>query len=102
MKTEQKSFEEKTAYGQDKVARYNLTVRNAPGEFLMIPKTELEVDSAYQRNKINQRRVDTLTRTWDWIACGCLVVALRDDNQWFVMDGQHRKLAADQRSDIQE
>jgi len=102
MKTEQQSFEEKTGQGLDRVARYNLTVRNAPGEFLMIPKTELEVDSAYQRNKINQRRVDTLTRTWDWIACGCLVVALRDDNKWFVMDGQHRKLAADQRSDIRD
>ena len=102
MKTEQKPYAEKTAQGLDKVTRYNLTVRNAPGEFLMIPKTELEVDSAYQRNRINQRRVDNLTRTWDWIACGCLVVALRDDNKWFVMDGQHRKLAADQRSDIHE
>ena len=102
MKTEQQSVGEKTAQGLDRVTRYNLEMRNAPGEFLMIPKTELEVDSAYQRNKINQRRVDTLTRTWDWIACGCLVVALRDDNKWFVMDGQHRKLAADQRSDIRD
>ncbi|MEI6196903.1 MAG: DUF6551 family protein [Verrucomicrobiota bacterium] len=93
---------EKNHQGADKVTRYNWTIRNAPGEFLMIPKQELEVDPAYQRNRINQRRVDTLTRTWDWIACGCLVVALRDDNKWFVMDGQHRKLAADQRSDIQE
>ena len=102
MKTEQRTYAEKTAPGLDQVARYNLTVRNAPGEFLMIPKTELEVDPAYQRNRINQRRVDTLTRFWDWIACGCLVVALRDDNKWFVVDGQHRKLAADQRADIHE
>src|SRR5512134_3578070 len=102
MKTMHRNGEEQTQPGLDKVARYNWTIRNAPGEFLMIPKTELEVDPAYQRNKINQRRVDTLTRTWDWIACGCLVVALRDDNTWFVMDGQHRKLAADQRSDIRE
>lgn len=102
MKTEQRSTEVKTAQGLDKATRYSLNVRNAPGEFLMIPKTELEVDSAYQRNRINQRRVDTLTRSWDWIACGCLVVALRDDNKWFVMDGQHRKLAADQRCDIHE
>ncbi len=102
MKTEQRLCEEKTAQGLDKVTRYNWTVRNSPGEFLMIPKSELEVDSAYQRNRINQRRVDALTRAWDWIACGCLVVALRDDNKWFVVDGQHRKLAADQRSDIQE
>ena len=87
---------------QGGVARYNVTVRNAPGEFLMIPKHELEVDGTYQRNRINQRRVDALTRTWDWIACGCLVVALRDDNKWFVVDGQHRKLAADQRGDINE
>jgi hypothetical protein len=102
MKAEQRSTEEKTAHGLDKVTRYNWTIRNAPGEFLKIPKTELEVDPAYQRNRINQRRVDTLTRGWDWIACGCLVVALRDDNKWFVMDGQHRKLAADQRSDIRD
>ena len=87
---------------QGGVTRYNVTVRNAPGEFLMIPKQELEVDATYQRNRINQRRVDALTRTWDWIACGCLVVALRDDNKWFVVDGQHRKLAADQRGDIHE
>ena len=93
---------EKNNQGADMVTRYNVTVRNAPGEFLMIPKQELEVDSAYQRNRINQRRVDALTRTWDWIACGCLVVALRDDNKWFVMDGQHRKLAADLRDDIRE
>ena len=97
---EQRTVTEKTLQGLDKVTRHNWTVKNAPGEFLMIPKEELEVDHAYQRNRINQRRVDALTRAWDWIACGCLVVALRDDNKWFVMDGQHRKLAADQRGDI--
>ena len=94
--------QENAPAGLDPVMHYNVTVRNAPGEFLMIPKQELEVDAAYQRNRINQRRVDTLTRTWDWIACGCLVVALREDNEWFVVDGQHRKLAADQRAYITE
>ena len=82
------------------MTRYHWTVKNAPGEFLMIPKQELEVDPAYQRERVNQRRLDELCRAWDWIACGCLVVALREDNKWFVMDGQHRKLAADMRSDI--
>ncbi|MCX6891332.1 MAG: hypothetical protein NTX51_07385 [Verrucomicrobia bacterium] len=102
MKTEQKSFGEKTAQGLDTVTRYNVAVRNAPGQFAMLHKSELAVDPAYQRNNINQRRVDAITRTWDWVACGCLVVALRDDDKWFVVDGQHRKLAADQRADIQE
>jgi hypothetical protein len=102
MKTEQRSYAEKTAPGLDKVTCYNWTMKNAPGEYLKLHKTELEVDPVYQRNHINQRRVDALTRAWDWIACGCLVVALREDNKWFVIDGQHRKLAADQRSDIGE
>jgi hypothetical protein len=102
MKTEQVVNSETTAQGLDKVTRYNWIMRNAPGQFAMLHKCELAVDPAYQRNKINQRRVDTLMRTWDWVACGCLIVALRDDDKWFVVDGQHRKLAADQRSDIQE
>ena len=87
MKLNQRTVEEKTQAVADKVTRYNWTIKNARGEFLMIDKTELEVDPAYQRNRINQRRVDELCRAWDWIACGCLVVALRDDNKWFVMDG---------------
>lgn len=102
MKTEQRTYEKSTAPGLDKVKRYLWDIKNAPGEFLMIPKTELEVDPAYQRNRINQRRVDAMSRGWDWIACGCLVVALREDNKWFVVDGQHRKLAADTRADIHE
>ena len=44
MKTEQRTNEEKTAQGMDKVTRYNWSIKNAPGEFLMIPKSELEVD----------------------------------------------------------
>ena len=102
MKTEQRGYAERTPQGLDKVTRYAWTMKNAPGEYLKLHKTELEVDPVYQRNHINQRRVDALTRAWDWIACGCLVVALREDNKWFVIDGQHRKLAADQRSDIGE
>ena len=102
MQTEQRKDEEKTAPGLDRAAHFNWTMRNSPGEFLMIPKAELEVDHAYQRNGVSQRRIDALCRAWDWIACGCLVVALRDDNKWFVLDGQHRKLAADLRSDIKE
>ena len=82
--------------------RYAWPIKNAPGQFLMVPTKELEVDYAYQRDQINDRRVQELSRSWDWVACGCLVVALREDNKWFVVDGQHRKLAADLRGDIAE
>ena len=84
------------------MARYAWPIKNAPGQFLMVPTKELEVDYAYQRDQINDRRVQELSRSWDWVACGCLVVALREDNKWFVVDGQHRKLAADLRGDIAE
>ena len=101
-KTFELDIQEKTHNGTDKVSRYKWSVRNVPGEFHMIPKSELEVDHSYQRNKINLARVEDMARAWDWIACGALVVSLRDDNHWFVIDGQHRKMAADKRSDIKE
>src|ERR1039458_1218404 len=99
MNTNQYKPAEQTQSVVDKAPRYAWTIKNAPGEFHMLPKGELEVDPGYQRNKINLGRVVELSRAWDWIACGCLVVALREDNKWFVVDGQHRKLAADERSD---
>ncbi len=102
MKTEQRAVKENGVPGLDRAERYPWNMKNALGEFLMIHKSELEVDPTYQRNHINERRVEAMSRAWDWIACGCLVVALREDNKWFVMDGQHRKLAADMRSDIRD
>ena len=101
MKTkDQMHTEEKTTRGVDKVSRYKWKIRNEPGEFHLIPKGELNVDHSYQRSKINRKRVVDISRCWDWVACGVLAVSLREDNSWWVIDGQHRKLAADLRSDI--
>ena len=101
MKTkDQMQTEEKTTRGVDKVSRYKWKIRNDPGEFHMIPKGELNVDHSYQRSKINRKRVVDISRSWDWVACNTLAVSLREDNSWWVIDGQHRKLAADLRSDI--
>ena len=101
MKTkDQMQTEEKTPQGVDKVSRYKWKIRNEPGEFHMIPKGELNIDHSYQRNKINRKRVAEIARNWDYIACNTLAVSLREDNSWWVIDGQHRKLAADLRPDI--
>mgnify|MGYP002682237103 CR=1 FL=1 len=103
MKTEQRTIAEQTPQGAGGVStRYPWAIKNKPGDFLMVPTKELEVDHAYQRDQINERRVQELSRAWDWVACGCLVVALREDNRWFIVDGQHRKLAAELRGDIPE
>src|SRR5689334_6103185 len=78
-----------------------LTTRDRPGEFAMIDKTKLNVDLSYQR-KTTKSRVDKIREEWSWIAFGAVSVALRGDGEWFVMDGQHRVLAAMMRDDIKE
>lgn len=91
--------QEKNALGHDKVARYGWTVSGKPGRFEWLPKHVLKVDRAtYQREGINSKILE-LSSNWSWIACGTLTVAERDGVFW-VADGQHRKLAADRRSDI--
>lgn len=92
---------ELTHTGLDKLGRYKWTIVNKPGHFISIPKGDLKIDHSYQRDKINQVRVNEFSSAWDWVKMGVLSVSLRD-GQWYVMDGQHRKLAADKRSDISE
>lgn len=87
--------------GQSKVSQYGWTVKDKPGEFALINKRELHVDESYQRAH-KKTRVLKLSAEWSWIACGAISVALRDPGEWWVMDGQHRVLAAQQRDDIQE
>jgi hypothetical protein len=73
-----------------------------PGEFRWIDKSKLGVDPRYQRLDIKQRTLRCMKHKWSWIACGCLIVALRPDGTLWVIDGQHRLLGARQRDDIQE
>ena len=85
-----------------KVEKFGWTVIDKRGKFRWVPKGELNVDSDYQRQNVNNGRVLELAQSWSWIACGTLNVARRADGSLWVMDGQHRKLAADKRSDIAE
>jgi len=86
---------------QDKVARYGWTIQDGEGQFIKINKRLLNVNrEVYQRDGIKSKAIE-LAGNWSWIACGALVVAQRDNAYW-VIDGQHRKIAADRRSDIQE
>jgi hypothetical protein len=87
--------------GEDKIKRYKWNTPDEPGEFVWIDKAELYVDHAYQRGNINELRINEMAANWDWVLCGALSVSIRDD-KWYVMDGQHRKLGADKRSDIKK
>lgn len=85
----------------DKIKRYKWNVLDRVGSFEWIDKNDLSIDHDYQREKINASRVTDFAANWSWFECGVLIVAILND-EWFVVDGQHRKLAADRRSDIQK
>ena len=86
----------------DKLKKFDWELVDKAGVFLMIPKAQLKVDQKYQRDAVHPK-VIAIARSWSWIACGVLIVADRGPKGGFyVVDGQHRKLAADNRSDIKE
>lgn len=90
--------QERTHRNVDKIQRYKWDVKDSPGEFRRIDKKHIRVDAMYQRDA-NGAKVLELRRNWSWVACGTISVAQRDGFYW-AMDGQHRVLAAQGRSDI--
>lgn len=88
-----------TQHGQSKVDRYGWVIRDGPGAFRMIAKGLLVVDYAYQRDDLNHRLISEMCRDWSWIACGSIAVGNREGTL-YVVDGQHRVLAAKKRTDI--
>lgn len=83
-----------------KIERYNWTLQDRPGVQMMIPKSDLRVDEEYQRGQ-NEGKIKAIASEWSWVACGALIVGDRE-GAYFVVDGQHRLLAARRRTDIAE
>lgn len=83
-----------------KIERYGWILRDAPGVFMEIDKSEINVDHEYQRDEVNVDKVRSIASSWSWAGCGAISVALRPDGRFFVFDGQHRFLAAKIRADI--
>lgn len=69
------------------------TLVNKPGEMVWLPKGDLKVDKTYQR-PVNPRAVHRISANWNWVACGVLIVSLRSDGTYYIVDGQHRWEAA--------
>lgn len=87
--------------GKSKVSQYGWVLNDKPGELVWLSKNELLVDHSYQRNA-SQKRVLHIAQKWSWLACGVIIVAKReDDHRFYVVEGQHRVLAALKRSDIE-
>jgi hypothetical protein len=90
-----------TGKKMSKVDVYKWKPSGNVGEFHWIDKEDLSVDHEYQRQKLNESRINEFASHWCWIKCGVLSIAIRN-NEWYVVDGQHRKLAADKRSDVKK
>ncbi|BDD88721.1 DUF6551 family protein [Desulfofustis limnaeus] len=87
-----------TIGGVDKTKRYGWSFKDEPGELVYLNKNDLCICDSYQRG-INNRHVSKITREWSWLSCGALTVGYRSGRYW-VIDGQHRLMAAKRRSDI--
>lgn len=85
-----------------KVEKQGWTIVDRPGRYMRIHKSSLHIDHEYQRSKINNARVLELAHEWSWAACLVLGVVERADGTYWVYEGQHRKLAADKRADVNE
>jgi hypothetical protein len=83
-----------------KVEMYGWEIVDSPGRYERVAKSDLHVDHDYQRDHIKHARVNRIAAKWSWVRFGTLSVARRPDGTLWVFDGQHRKLAADKRADI--
>lgn len=91
---------EKTMHGIDKVKHYGWTTKDEPGTLKNLHKNILQIHPAYQRDAILSKVLETAS-SWSWVACGAIIVGDRGGELW-VIDGQHRVMAAKRRSDIQD
>lgn len=83
----------------DKTKRYGWSILDEPGKYVLLPKSKLKIDRTYQREQ-RRERVSEISKEWSWVSCGAISVTLRDDGNYYILDGGHRKMAADLRSDI--
>ncbi|NQW80605.1 MAG: hypothetical protein HQ445_05460 [Polaromonas sp.] len=86
--------------GVDKIKIFNWKVSGVQGTFRHLHKKLLKINAVYQRDALTSKVCD-IARDWSWVGCGAIVVTYRDGTFW-VVDGQHRVLAAQSRSDIAE
>jgi hypothetical protein len=86
---------------RDKIARYGWLSRNERGKLEYVAKSLLQVDATYQRSLNDAKRL-RIASQFNWAAFGVLLVARRADGSLWVIDGQHRLMAAQSRSDVQE
>jgi hypothetical protein len=82
-----------------KVQRYGWADASQVGRLEWVPKDRINVDQTYQRDSKSHRAVK-IASEFSWPCFGTLLLARRKDGSLFVVDGQHRLMAAMRRADI--
>lgn len=85
--------------GKSKIEQYRWSLKDEPGELKYVNKNLIEVDHEYQRSYVLDK-AKKMAADWSWCACGAIIVSRRPTGEFFVIDGQHRVLAALKRDDI--
>lgn len=78
--------------------RYAPISDDTQGIQIDIHKNDLKVHPDYQRVH-SDRKTDEIAKKWSWLACGVITVGERNGEYW-VIDGQHRVIAARKRKEI--
>lgn len=69
------------------------------------PPALLKIDSNYQRdinNPASRILIGRIAKDWNWDLCQPLVTVRRDGGDLYVIDGQHRLMAAKERGDVDQ
>jgi len=74
--------------------RYGWAVPGDDGIQQSVLLDALEFDLSYQRDQTSEVNVLAIARAFRWDAFGVIVVMRRSDGRLFVVDGQHRVMAA--------
>lgn len=82
--------------------KFAWTTNSEPGEFVMVPKKDLNIDGSYQRGEVSKQKVLEIAKNWDWKLFGALSVVMRENGSLWVYDGGHRTRAAFYRDDISD
>ena len=75
-------------------------IPNVEYELCHIDKNKLYVDHGVQRSDVSEINVNYIAANWNWACVGSLVVGLRPNGNYVVVEGQHRLLASMKRREI--
>lgn len=88
----------KKSVSQSRSEKMGMVIDEAQGIQIDIHKADLKVNPEYQRMHVD-RKCTEIAKRWSWLACGVIVVGERNGEYW-VIDGQHRVMAARKRREI--